>query len=186
MNPQIRRLFLDLGPLAIFFGVYQFLGIYGATAVFMAAVLVTLGLDYYFERKFSPVPILSAVLVLIMGALTLTLKNAVFIYMKPTVLYSIFGLTLLGGMAFDRMFLKYLLSLGFDMPDSAWRSLTFRYGIFFLFLAVLNEIVWRNFSEPTWVAFKTWGVMPLILLFSLAQAPFLMRHQSTPENQSEP
>ncbi|MBV8978831.1 MAG: septation protein A [Alphaproteobacteria bacterium] len=185
MNPQLRRLALDLGPLAIFFVAYQFLGLYPATAVFMAAVLVALALDYVLEKKLSPVPILSAVLVLIMGGLTLTLKNAVFIYMKPTVLYAIFGATLLGGMAFDRLFLKYLLSLGFEMPDSAWRRLTLRYGIFFLGLAVLNEIVWRNFPEPTWVAFKAWGVMPIILLFSLAQAPFLMRHQRAAESEGE-
>lgn len=177
MNPQLRRLALDLGPLFVFFAAYQFLGIYVATGVFMVAVLVALALDYILERKLSPVPIMTAVLVLIMGGLTLYLKNAVFIYMKPTALYLIFGLTLLGGMAFNRLFLKYLLSLGFEMPDKAWRTLTFRYGIFFLALAVVNEIVWRNFSEATWVAFKFWGVTPLILLFSLSQAPFLMRHQ---------
>jgi intracellular septation protein len=177
MNPQLRRFVLDLGPLFVFFAAYQFLGIYVATAVFMAAVVIALGLDYYFERKLSPVPIMTAVLVLIMGGLTLYLKNAVFMYMKPTALYSLFGLTLLGGLFFNRLFLKYLLSLGFEMPDAAWRSLTLRYGIFFLALAVTNEIMWRNFSEQTWVAFKAWGVIPLILLFSLSQAPFLMKHQ---------
>lgn len=177
MNPQIRRLALDLGPLFVFFIAYQFAGLYVATGVFMVAVLVALVLDYVFERKLSPVPIMTAVLVMIMGGLTLYLKNDAFIKMKPTALYLIFGLTLLGGMAFNRLFLKYLLSLGFEMPDAAWRALTFRYGIFFLALASLNEIVWRNFSERSWVAFKVWGVIPLILLFSLSQAPFLMRHQ---------
>jgi intracellular septation protein len=177
MNPQLRRLALDLGPLFVFFLAYQFGGIYVATGVFMAAALAALGLDYYFERKLSPVPIMTAVLVLIMGGLTLYLKNAVFIYMKPTALYSLFGLVLLGGLFFNRLFLKYLLSLGFEMPDAAWRTLTLRYGIFFLGLAVLNEIVWRNFTEHSWVMFKTWGVMPLLLLFSVSQAPFLMKHQ---------
>jgi intracellular septation protein len=177
MNPQLRRLALDLGPLFVFFAAYQFLGIYVATGVFMAAVLVALALDYVLERKLSPVPIMTAVLVMIMGGLTLYLKNDTFIKMKPTALYLIFGLTLLGGMAFNRLFLKYLLSLGFEMPDAAWRSLTFRYGIFFLALAAANEIVWRSFPTNIWVDFKVWGVMPLILLFSLTQAPFLMRHQ---------
>jgi len=177
MNPQLRRFFLDLGPLFIFFAAYRYLGIYAATGVFMVAVLVALALDYVFERKLSPVPLMTAVLVLIFGGLTLYLKNAIFIKMKPTALYLLFGLTLLGGLYFNRLFLKYLLSLGFEMPDSAWRTLTLRYGIFFLVLAAANEIVWRNFSESVWVDFKVWGVVPLIFLFTLSQAPFLMRHQ---------
>jgi len=125
------------------------------------------------------------VLVMIMGGLTLYLKNATFIYMKPTALYSLFGLVLLGGLYFNRLFLKYLLSLGFEMPDSAWRTLTLRYGIFFLALAATNETVWRTTDEHTWVMFKTWGVMPLILLFSLSQAPFLMRHQHEHDRQQQ-
>jgi intracellular septation protein len=120
---------------------------------------------------------MTAVLVMIFGGLTLYLKNAIFIKMKPTALYTLFGLTLLGGLVFNRLFLKYLLSLGFEMPDRSWRTLTLRYGIFFLILAVANEIIWRNFSESTWVDFKVWGVMPLILLFSVSQVPFLMKHQ---------
>lgn len=185
MNPQIRRLALDLGPLFVFFIAYRFFDIYVATGVFMVAVLAALALDYVLERKLSPVPIMTAVLVLIMGGLTLYLKNDVFIKMKPTALYLIFGLTLLGGMAFNRLFLKYLLSLGFEMPDTAWRTLTFRYGIFFLVLAAANEIIWRSFPTDIWVNFKVWGVMPLILLFSVTQAPFLMKHQNEHEKNKE-
>jgi intracellular septation protein len=185
MNPQLRRLALDLGPLFVFFIAYRFFDIYVATGVFMVAVLVALALDYMLERKLSPVPIMTAVLVLIMGGLTLYLKNDMFIKMKPTALYALFGLTLLGGMAFNRLFLKYLLSLGFEMPDLAWRTLTFRYGIFFLALAVANEIIWRSFATDVWVNFKVWGVMPLILLFSLTQAPFLMKHQIEHEKNKE-
>jgi intracellular septation protein len=184
MNPQLRRFALDLGPLFVFFVAYRFLGIYAATGVFMVAVLVALALDYAFERKFSPVPIMTAVLVMIFGGLTLYLKNEIFIKMKPTALYSLFGLTLLGGLYFNRLFLKYLLSLGFEMPDSAWRTLTLRYGIFFLAMACANEIIWRNFPTDIWVDFKVWGAIPLILLFSLTQAPFLMRHQSEAEKNS--
>ena len=185
MNPQLRRLGLDLGPLFVFFIAYRFFDIYVATGVFMVAVLAALALDYILERKLSPVPIMTAVLVLIMGGLTLYLKNDVFIKMKPTALYLLFGLILLGGMAFNRLFLKYLLSLGFEMPDTAWRTLTFRYGIFFLVLAVANEIIWRSFPTDIWVNFKVWGVMPLILLFSLTQAPFLMKHQIEHEKKKE-
>jgi len=184
MTPQLRRFALDLGPLFVFFIAYRFLGIYSATAVFMVAVLIALALDYVFERKFSPVPIMTAVLVMIFGGLTLYLQNDIFIKMKPTALYSLFGLTLLGGLYFNRLFLKYLLSLGFDMPDGAWRTLTLRYGIFFLVMACANEIVWRNFPTDIWVDFKVWGAIPLIFLFSITQAPFLMRHQIEEEKKS--
>ena len=184
MTPQLRRFALDLGPLFVFFIAYRFLGLYSATAVFMVAVLIALALDYVFERKFSPVPIMTAVLVMIFGGLTLYLQNDIFIKMKPTALYSLFGLTLLGGLYFNRLFLKYLLSLGFDMPDAAWRTLTLRYGIFFLVMACANEIVWRNFPTDIWVDFKVWGAIPLIFLFSITQAPFLMRHQIEEEEKS--
>ncbi|HWA88513.1 MAG TPA: septation protein A [Rhizomicrobium sp.] len=183
MNPQYRRLVLDLGPLFVLLVAYKFAGIFVATGVFMAAVVIALALDYYFERKLSPVPIMTAVLVLILGGLTLYLKDETFIKMKPTALYVLFGLTLLGGLYFNRLFIKYLLSISIEMPDAAWRVLTFRYGIFFLGLAVVNEIVWRNFSTDIWVDFKVWGVIPLILLFALSQAPFIMRHQVEAPNE---
>lgn len=177
MNQQLRRLAFDLGPLFAFFIGNMLGGIYVATGVFMAAALISLGAGYWLERRLSPVPILTAVLVVIFGGLTIYLRNDLFIKIKQTALFSLFGLTLLGGLYFNRLFLKYVLSLGFEMPDSAWRTLTFRYGIFFLCLAVLNEIVWRNFSTDTWVLYKVWAVLPLTLLFSVTQAPFLMRHQ---------
>jgi intracellular septation protein len=177
MNAQLRRLALDLGPLFVFFLAYQWGGIYVATGVFMAAALISLGLGYWLERKLSPVPIMTAVLVVVFGGLTLYLQNDLFIKIKQTALFTLFGATLLGGLYFNRLFLKYVLSLGFEMPDSAWRTLTLRYGIFFLCLAVANEIVWRNFPTNIWVLYKVWGVLPLTLLFSLTQAPFLMRHQ---------
>ena len=139
MNPQLRRLALDLGPLFVFFVAYRFLGIYAATGVFMGAVLVALALDYVIERKFSPVPIMTAVLVMIFGGLTLYLKNAIFIKMKPTALYTLFGLTLLGGLVFNRLFIKYALAFEFELPESAWRTLTWRWGIFFLALAVAER-----------------------------------------------
>ncbi len=186
MTKQLRRFALDLGPLFVFFIAYRFVGIYAATGVFMVAVLVALVLDYVFERKLSPVPIMTAILVVIFGGLTLYLKNALFIKIKPTALYLLFGLTLLGGLYFNRLFLKYVLSIGFELPESAWRTLTLRYGIFFLVLAAANEVVWRNFSETFWVDYKVWGVMPIILLFSVSQAPLLLKHQTADKNGVKP
>jgi intracellular septation protein len=96
--------------------------------------------------------------------------------MKPTVIYATFFVVLLGGLAFNRLFIKYALSFEFEMPESAWRTLTWRWGLFFLGLAMLNEIVWRNFTTGQWVIFKVWITMPLVFLFGLLQAPMLMRH----------
>jgi len=178
-SPQLqwRRFALDLGPLVLFFAGYQFFGIYAATGIFMAAVLAALAIGYAAERKISPMPIVTAILVLLFGGLTLYLKNDVFIKMKPTVLYAFFGLVLLGGLFFNRLFIKYAFAQAFELTETGWRSLTWRWGIFFLTLAVVNEIVWRKFSTGTWVAFKVWGILPLIFLFALAQAPFLLKHQ---------
>jgi intracellular septation protein len=175
---HLRRLALDLGPLAIFFGVYQFRGIFAATAVFMVAIVGSLAIGYWLERRLSPMAMVSAVIVLIFGGLTLYLHNALFIKIKPTIIYTIFGAILLGGLAFNRLFIKYILEMGFELSEQGWRQLTVRWGIFFLALAAANEIVWRSFPENTWVAFKVWGVIPLMILFSVAQAPLITRHQA--------
>jgi intracellular septation protein len=182
MNPQARRLLLDLGPLFLFFLSFEFAGIFVATGIFMACVLVALALCWHLEKKLSPVPLITAVLVMIFGGLTLYLRNDIFIKMKPTVLYTIFGVTLLGGLFFNRLFIKYVFTEAFDLTEKGWRGLTWRWGVFFLVLAVLNEVVWRNASTATWVSFKVWGIMSLIFLFALAQTPFLLKHHVNPES----
>lgn len=182
MNPQIRRLLLDLGPLFTFFLAFEVGGIFKATGVFMVAVLVALALGWHLEKRLSPIPLITAVLVLIFGGLTLYLRNDVFIKMKPTVLYTIFGVTLLGGLPFNRLFIKYVFTEAFDLTEKGWRGLTWRWGTFFLILAVLNEAVWRNTSTATWVSFKVWGIMSLIFIFALAQTPFLLKHHANPES----
>ena len=177
MNPQVRRLALDLGPLLIFFAGFKYLGIFGATAVFMAAVLAALAIGYWLEKKLSPMPLFTAVLVVIFGGLTLYLKNEIFIKMKVTVLYGFFGAVLLGGLFFNHLFIKYVFAQAFELDEMGWRKLTVRWGFFFLALAVINEIVWRCTSTATWVSFKVWGIIPLIFLFALAQTPLVTRHQ---------
>jgi intracellular septation protein len=185
MNPQVRRLALDLGPLLIFFAAFRFMGIFAATGAFMAAVLVALALSYALEKRLSPMPLLTAVLVVVFGGLTLYLKNDVFIKMKPTVLYGIFGTVLLGGLAFNRLFVKYVFAQAFELDETGWKKLTVRWGVFFLALAVLNELVWRNTSTSTWVSFKVWGIIPLIFLFALAQTPLMIKHQADREKNTQ-
>lgn len=172
-----RRFALDLGPLVLFFLTFEFFGIYVATAVFMMAVLASLAAGYAAERKLSPMPIVTAILVMLFGGLTLYLKNDVFIKMKPTVLYTFFGAVLIGGLFFNRLFIKYAFAQAFELTEIGWRGLTWRWGTFFLALAVLNEIVWRSFPTGVWVAFKVWGILPLIFLFALSQTPYLLKHQ---------
>ena len=185
MNPQLRKLALDLGPLLIFFAAFKYLGIFMATAAFMVAVLVALGIGYAFEKKLSPMPIFTAVLVVIFGGLTLYLQNDLFIKMKPSVLYAFFGALLLGGLRFNRLFIKYVFGQAFELDDAGWRKLTIRWGIFFLALAALNELVWRLTSTETWVDFKVWGIMPLLFVFALAQTPLVMKHQQGDKNAQE-
>jgi intracellular septation protein len=173
----LQRLGLDLGPLLIFFLTFQLAGIFAATAAFMAAVLLALAVGYAIERRLSPMPLFTAVLVLIFGGLTLYLKNDTFIKMKPTVLYAGFGLTLLGGLLFGRLFVKYVFAAAFELTEEGWRKLTFRWGWFFLALAILNEIVWRSMPTAAWVKFKVFGIIPLIMLFALAQMPLVLKHE---------
>ena len=174
---QWLRLGLDLGPLIVFFGAFRFFGIFMATGCFMAAVLLALCIGYIRERRFSPMPLITAVLVLVFGALTLYLRNDIFIKMKPTVLYLLFSLLLAGGLACNRLLIRYVFSQAFEIDDTGWRVLTWRWSAFFLALAVLNEVVWRNFATSVWVSFKVWAIIPLIFLFALAQTPLVFRHQ---------
>ena len=173
----LMKLALDLGPLVVFFAAFKFADIFVATGVFMAASLASLGIGYAMTRKISPMPLFTAVLVLIFGGLTLYLKNDTFLKIKVTILYSFFGAILLGGLAFNRLFIKTVFSEAFELDETGWRKLTWRWGIFAFTLAALNEFVWRHYSTSIWVDFKVWAIIPLIFLFALAQTPLVMKHQ---------
>jgi intracellular septation protein len=177
MSTQVRRLVLDLGPLIVFFVTFQFFGIFAATGAFMVVILAALAIGYSLDRKLSPIALFTAAIVLVFGGLTLYLKNDTFVKIKPTIIYSTFCVVLLGGLAFNRLFIKYALAFEFELPESAWRTLTWRWGLFFAALAALNEIVWRNFSTGNWVTFKVWIILPLVLVFGALQTPLLMKHQ---------
>lgn len=184
MSPQLRRLVLDLGPLLIFFGAFKWGGFFVATAAFMVAISVALAIGYAFERKLSPMPLFTAVLVLIFGGLTLYLQNETFLKVKVTILYAFFGVILLGGLMTGRLFLKYVFAQAFELDETGWKKLTVRWGIFCFALAALNEVVWRQTSTDIWVDFKVWGILPLTLLFTVAQLPLMLRHaqgEKTPD-----
>ena len=177
MNPQLRRSVVDFAPLLLFFVAYRLFDLYAATATVMAAAVGAAALGYWFDRKLHPVPLATAVIILIFGGLTLYLNNDTFIKMKPTMVYGLFAVVLLGGLFFNRPFVKYVLGTAVILKEGSWRVLTWRFGIFFLAMALINELMWRNFSNDIWVTFHTFGGIGLTLLFSLSQVPFLLKHQ---------
>jgi intracellular septation protein len=181
INP-IVKLALEFAPLGLFFIANGRWGIFPATGVFMAAILVSLVASYALTRTLPIMAIVSGIVVVVFGGLTLALHNDTFIKMKPTIVNSLFGAILLGGLAFGRPLLPLVLDQVLTITDEGWRKLTLRWGIFFFVLAALNEIVWRNFSTDTWVSFKVFGTMPLTLIFALSQTPLIMRHGEEGEN----
>lgn len=175
VNPFLK-LALELGPLAIFFFANARWGIFAATGTFMVATLAALAASWALTRRLAVMPLVTGVVVVVFGGLTLALQDDVFIKMKPTIVNTLFGAVLLGGLAFGRPLLGYVFDSVFRLDAAGWRKLTFRWGVFFLLLAVLNEVVWRNFSTDFWVSFKVFGIMPLTVLFTLTQMPLIYRH----------
>jgi len=169
---------LELGPLGLFFLANQRAGIFTATGLFIAATLVSLGIHYALVRKLPIMPLVSGVVVVVFGGLTLVLQDELFIKLKPTIVNTLFGLTLLGGLYFRKPLLAVVLDSVFDLTDEGWRKLTFRWALFFFVLAALNEIVWRTQTTDFWVSFKVFGIMPLTIAFALAQTPLLMRYEA--------
>jgi intracellular septation protein len=182
--PQGLKLALDFVPLVAFFVAYKFAGVYWATGIIIALTLVSLVVGYVITGKVAKFPLFSAILITVMGGLTLYLHNDMFVKMKPTAANLIFAGILGGGLLSNRMFLKDLLGSSLAMPEQAWRTLTVRWTIFFLLLAGLNEYVWRTMSEETWVNFKVFGLMGLTLLFALANAPFMARHMPSDDDKT--
>ncbi|MFG1461599.1 septation protein A [Xanthobacter sp. DSM 24535] len=183
MKPALK-LALELGPLVLFFVGNSYGGIYVATGVFMVATLGALAAMWVLARRIAVMPLVSAVVVMVFGTLTLVLQDDHFIKMKPTMVNALFGVLLLGGLLFRKPLLPYVLDGMVRLTDQGWRILTLRWGVFFLVMAVLNELVWRNFSTDTWVNFKTFGYLPLTFLFAFAQAPLMTRFEdkSAPED----
>ena len=177
---------LELGPLALFFLAFWKFGIFVATAVMMVAVLVTLTISYIKLRRLPLMPMVTAVIVIIFGGMGLFFHNDTFIKIKPTVLYCLFSAALFFGLAFRRPMLEIMFDGALHLTARGWRILTWRWAFFFLFLAVLNEYVWRHYSESTWVTFKTFGFMPLTVVFALAQTPVIMKYESKEEPEEEP
>ena len=181
LNP-VLKLVLDIGPLVLFFAANSRFGIFVASGVFMAAVVIALAVSYAMTRHIAIMPVVTAVIVLVFGGLTLVLHDELFIKLKPTIIYVLFGGTLLAGLAFDKPFLSILFDQMFHLTEEGWRKLTWRWALFFFALAIANEIVWRTQSTDFWVSFKLFGVVPLTLLFGALQMPLINKYSADKKN----
>ncbi|WP_428977288.1 septation protein A [Salaquimonas pukyongi] len=189
---QGTKLALEMGPLVVFFLANTYgeelaaafpalkaLGgkIFVGTAAFMVAMAISLTLTWIWERRLAVMPLITAVMVFIFGGLTLYLQDETFIKMKPTIVNILFGSALFIGLyVFGKPLLKLLFEGPFQLDDEGWTKLTFRWACFFFFLALANEVVWRNFSSDFWVNFKVWATMPMTIVFMLFQYPLIQRH----------
>jgi len=176
---QVIKLFVELGPLLVFFFANSHYNIFVGTAAFMVATIVALTASRIFLGRIATMPLVTGVFVLVFGGLTLYLQDDHFIKMKPTIVNSLFAAILLGGLMFDRLFLKIVFGDVMRLTREGWRILTIRWALFFLLLAVLNEVMWRFFSTDTWVTFKVFGIMPLTFVFALAQIGVLKKYEDT-------
>jgi intracellular septation protein len=204
LNPTLKLL-LDLGPLVLFFlansrpalflplvspilpadiAAGERTGIFVATAVFMVAIVIAFVVSYVLTRHLPVMPLVTAIIVLVFGSLTLVLHDELFIKLKPTIIYLLFGAVLLGGLAFGKPLLGVVFDSVFHLTDEGWRKLTLRWALFFFALALLNEIVWRTQTTDVWVSFKVFGVVPLTFLFGALQYPLLTKY-AAPEKISE-
>jgi intracellular septation protein len=182
---QGLKLLVEIGPLVVFFVANSQYDIFAATGAFMVATAISLLASRLIFKRVPAMPLVTGIFVFLMGGLTLYLHDELFIKLKPTITNVLFASILLGGLAYGHSLLKYLFSDVFQLQDEGWRKLTLRWALFFLFLAVLNEIVWRMFSTDFWVAFKVFGIMPLTLIFSIFQLGLMQRYQIDTTNKRE-
>ena len=184
MNSKTRAA-VEYGPLGIFFVTFWVFGIFPATAAIMVATVVALTVAWVAERRVPKVPLVSGALIVVAGGLTLWLQDETFLKMKPTVLYMMFTAVLLGGLIAGRPLLKPLLGSSWRMDERGWFLLTLRFGLFFIVMAGLNELVWRTQTTGFWVNYKMFGTIGLMLVFTALQVPLITRHQLPEEQEGE-
>lgn len=179
---QLLKMLLELGPIAVFFLVNSRSGIFYGTGAFMVATAIALIASQRLLGRIPVMPLVSGAFVLVFGSLTLILQDELFIKMKPTIVNSLFCMILLGGLFFGHALLKFIFGEVFRLTEEGWKKLTFRWAIFFALLALLNEVIWRSFSTDFWISFKVWGVMPLTMLFAVAQIGLIKRYDAGGES----
>ena len=180
MNKSFLKFITDFGPLLIFFTIYYKSGnnLSAAIPPLIISTLIAVVIMYVVEKKIPYVPLIGAVVISLFGGLTLYFNNPIFIYMKPTIVNLIFAVILLiSNLYFNKNYLKLFLQTAFQLNDEGWKKLNFRWAYFFIFLAILNEVVWRTQPETTWVNFKVWGMLPITIIFTAMQLPLINKYK---------
>ena len=176
----VFKLATELGPLIVFFVANAKFNLFVATGAFMVAIVAAMIASYVVVRHVPMMAIVTAVIVLVFGTLTLVLHDETFIKIKPTIIYGLFAAILGGGLLFGRSFIAILFNQMFNLTPKGWRILTMRWALFFLGMAALNEIVWRTQSTDFWVAFKAFGAIPITMIFAMTQMPVIKRYHLEP------
>lgn len=174
------KLATELGPLLIFFFANAKFNLFVATGAFMVAVVVAMLASYAVTRHIPIMALVTAVIVIVFGTLTLVLHDETFIKVKPTIIYGLFAAVLGGGLLFGRSFIAVLFDQMFNLTPEGWRKLTLRWTLFFAGMALLNEVIWRTQSTDFWVGFKAFGVIPITMVFAMLQMPLVKRYHREP------
>ena len=180
MNKSLLKFITDFGPLLIFFTFYYRSGNNLSVAIppLILATLIAVLISYIVEKKIPYLPLVGGIIISIFGGLTLYFNNPIFLYMKPTIINIIFALVLFVGKTFlNRNLLKYFFQNAFQVDDIGWDKLNSRWMLFFIFLALINELVWRTQAEVVWVNFKVWGILPITFVFTAFQIPLINKHK---------
>ena len=180
MNKSFLKFITDFGPLLIFFTIYYKSGnnLKAAIPPLIIATILAVAIMYFAEKKIPYVPLIGGIIITLFGGLTLYFDNPIFIYMKPTIVNLIFaGMLIISKVFFQKNFLKFFLQTAFNLDEAGWDKLNFRWAYFFIFLAILNELVWRTQPEATWVNFKVWGIFPITIIFTAFQVPLINKYK---------
>ncbi len=180
MNKSLVKFITDFGPLFIFFMVYYKSGKNLSVAIppLIVSTLIAVAIVYFVEKKIPYIPLIGGIIISFFGGLTLYFNNPVFLYIKPTIVNIIFAMILLSGkLIFKKNILKIFFKNAFQLDSIGWDKLNIRWATFFIFLAFLNELIWRTQSEAVWVNFKVWGILPLTFIFTALQLPLINKHK---------
>lgn len=184
LSPKARFI-LDFAPLGVFFVAFKAADIMAATIALTITTMISLAITYFFEKKLAPTPLISGIAVAVFGVLTVVFDNEQFIKIKPTIVNLLFALILFVGLYLKKPPLRYMLQAAFDLEDEGWNKLTLRWGFFFVFLAALNEYIWRSYSTDFWVDFKVFGMMTLTIAFTFSQIPLMGKYMVLPEHEQK-
>jgi intracellular septation protein len=180
VNKSLLKFITDFAPLLIFFTIYYKSGNNLSVAIppLIVATIISVAVVYFIEKKIPYLPLIGGIIITFFGGLTLYFNNPVFLYIKPTIINLVFaGTLIIGKIFFEKDFLKMIFKNSLELNESGWSKLNYRWAAFFVFLAILNEIIWRTQTEVMWVNFKVWGILPLTFIFTAFQVPLINKYK---------